>query len=77
MMDRVFDQYHKNRKDPAIKSFKRHQFKIGKAVKDRGDQYPGPKASALKKKAGHNVNVSKDDTAARNYMHRKSHGDFE
>lgn len=48
MMDRVFDQYHKNRKDPAIKSFKKHQVKIGKATHDHGDQYPGPKAAALR-----------------------------
>lgn len=50
MMDRVFDNYHKNRKDPAIKSFKKHQYKIGKAVKDHGDMYPGPKTAALKSK---------------------------
>ncbi len=51
MMDRVFDQYHKNRKDPAIKSFKKHQVKIGQAHKDRGDQYPGPKSKALSMRA--------------------------
>lgn len=47
MMDKVFDQYHKNRKDPAIKSFKKHQVKVGKATHDKGDMYPGPKAKAL------------------------------
>ena len=52
MMDKVFDAYHKNRKDPSIKAFKKHQVKIGKAYKDRGDMYPGPKAKALTKKTG-------------------------
>lgn len=50
MMDRVFDQYHKNRKDPVIKSFKKHQVKVGNAIKDKGDMYPGPKSAALKNK---------------------------
>lgn len=47
MMDKIFDQYHKNRKDPVIKSFKRHQEKTGKAYKDKGDMYPGAKAKGL------------------------------
>lgn len=50
MMDKIFDQYHKNRKDPSIKAFKKHQVKIGAAHKDHGDMYPGPKAKALKSK---------------------------
>lgn len=52
MMDKVYSEYEKNKKDPSIKSFKRHQVKLGKALPYKGDQYPGPKHSALKKKTG-------------------------
>jgi hypothetical protein len=63
MLDRVMTEYHKNRKDPSIKSYKRNAYKTGKAYKDFGDQFPAgkkkplklnPKAEALKKRAKDN-----------------------
>lgn len=46
-MDKIFDEAKRLKKDPQVKSFKRHQVKIGKAYKYHGDQYPGPKGKAL------------------------------
>lgn len=48
-MNKIFENYKRNLKDPNIKSFKRHQRKLGIAVKDRGVDYPGPKSSTIKK----------------------------
>lgn len=53
MMDRVFSEHERLKKDPIVKSFKRHQFKTDNAIKDRGDQYPGAKGKALKHKTLH------------------------
>lgn len=48
-MNKIFDTYKANLKDPSIKSFKRHQRKIGVATKDRGVDYPGSHEKALSK----------------------------
>lgn len=52
MMDRIFSEAERLKKDPSIKSFKKHQVKIGKAHKYHGDQYPGPKSRAIEKAKG-------------------------
>ncbi len=49
-MDKIFAEAERLKKDPSVKSFKRHQRRIGVAVKDRGDQYPGAKSKAIAKK---------------------------
>lgn len=51
MMDGIFERYHQNRKDPAIKSFRKHQVKIGEAYKDKGDMYPSAKNKAIHAKS--------------------------
>jgi hypothetical protein len=45
----IFEEAKRLKKDPSVKSFKRHQVKIGQAYKDKGDRYPGPKSKALDK----------------------------
>lgn len=60
-MFNIFEEAKRLKKDPQVKSFKRHQVKIGKAHKDKGDQYPGSKARALEK---HKEHMPKD----RNHM---------
>lgn len=46
-MDKIFEGYKASLKDPQIKSFKRHQVKIGKAVKDKGVNYPTAQQRAI------------------------------
>ena len=46
-MDKIFSEAKRLEKDPATKSFRRHQRTIGVAGKDKGSHYPGPKARAL------------------------------
>ena len=48
-MNKIFEEARRNLKDPFIKSFRRHQRKIGKAVKDRGVDYPGRRSEAIKR----------------------------
>lgn len=50
MMDKVFSEYEKTKKDPVMKSMKKNRVKIGKATHYHGDQYPGSKHSALEKR---------------------------
>ena len=51
MMSKVFSEAARLRKDPVTKSYRRHQRNIGIATKDKGYNYPGPKAKALENKA--------------------------
>jgi hypothetical protein len=48
-MDKIFEEAKRLKKDPTVKSYRRHQRNIGVAVKDRGDQYPGAKSKAIEK----------------------------
>lgn len=46
-MDKIFSEAKRLEKDPATKSYRRHQRNIGVAIKDKGSHYPGPKHKAL------------------------------
>ena len=48
-MDKIFEEAKRLKKDPSIKSFKKHQVKIGVAGKDKGDRYPGTIKKVLEK----------------------------
>jgi len=41
MMDKVFSDYEKSKKDPVLKSIKKNRVKIGLAHKYMGDEYLG------------------------------------